>query len=67
MLNRIFLMLATLCLIAASPAAAQSYPKLLTIRLTNFYPPPNYGGYVIGGCHVNYLVDMALTPTRPTS
>ncbi|HVH28048.1 MAG TPA: hypothetical protein VM818_14865 [Vicinamibacterales bacterium] len=29
----------------------------LTVRLTNFYPPPNYGGMATR-CHVNYLTDL---------
>ena len=29
----------------------------LTVRLTNFYPPPNYGGMATT-CHVNYLTDL---------
>ena len=65
MLNRIFLMLATLCLIAASPAVAQSYPKLMTngngLALTRLAVQQMSGGQVC------LLPNMALTPIRPTS
>lgn len=41
-----------------APTYVQGNEYRLTVRLTNFYPPPNYGGMATR-CHVNYLTDLS--------